>query len=150
MIVKRRMKLQELDGEDVIAMKAVGNFEKFLHSYYSPHGFSYVNSKNEFVTDKEYYKLLLNSGKCIKMGDFMIFKEGYHESYEEYANKYLSEINCECSFDLAELNSVSNFGVVNSTIDMVKRNLYPKERAFKIIEKYFRNPGYAQNILNLI
>lgn len=145
MIKVLKFKWKELKNEAVIAIPVIGDYEKFVdENYMATTGF--LDSKTlEFTSYEDRYINMLNEGKVLLNKNYLVFKEGYHKEYLEYAIKYIEIIEDKDIF--FNLKDISNYNFVSNLLKIAKKGIVQKDRAIETLSKYFINEDYVANYI---
>lgn len=137
----------EVLGIDVVGVKAVGDYSKFVDEVYSPLS-SFYDFKNQILyTGKEHYINLLKEGKCVQVNSYLLFipNKNFEENYLNYAKSYLET---KAETDLVEsLKDVSSYGMVKTFLKLCKEGSLSKESTISRIKKYFKKEEFIFNYI---
>lgn len=145
MIKELKFKWKDLKNEEVIAIPAVGNYEKFVtENYMNTTGF-YDPKTMIFTSCEDRYIKMLNEGKVLFNKGYLVFKEGFQQEYKSYANEFISNVEDKKLLD--SLNDVKDYSFVSNMLKIVKRGVVSKEHAITILSKYFKSEDYLVNCI---
>lgn len=131
---------------EVIAIKAVGNYSRFVFDEFSKVSF-YNTETSVFKNYDVFYRDLLNEGKCIFYKNYLVFKEGYEKNYVNYVQGYISNISEYESSILNSLKDKSTFGRVKSYIKMFKEGSMGKDVFISLLSGKFKTEEYVYELI---
>lgn len=145
MIKALKFKWKDLKNEEVVAIPAIGDYHDFVTENYMVSGDYYNPKTQEFISCEDRYIRMLNSGSVLFHKNYLVFKEGYHEEYFNYAKQVIE--GYEDKELLANLKEVSSYSFIYNTLKIVKSGVLKKERAIVTLSKYFKDEEYLNCIL---
>lgn len=145
MLKELRFQWKDLKNEEVVAIPAIGNYERFVtENYMNTAGF-YNPETLEFTSCEDRYIRMLNEGKILFNKGYLVFKEGYQHEYKAYALEFLS--NVEDKNLLSNLNDVKDYSMVSNMLKIAKKGIVSKEKAIETLGKYFKNEDYLDKVI---
>lgn len=135
LVIKDKSKIFDIE---LIGIKAVGNYSKFVDIVYSNFGGVYNREESKLYSSKEYYLKLLNEGKCVQVNSYLLFmpNKGYEKAYLDYVESYVEEQNKQDLFEA--LKDVSSYSMVKAFLNMIKEGALSREATIDRIKKYFK------------
>lgn len=137
----------EIDKE-IIAIKAVGNYNEFVDYNYNLSTTDFYNPKtNKLRSYKELIIDELDNGKCVFYKNHLIFKEGYETEYKKYASNYIKSLSSEDLKLFYSLKEKSNFSKIKSYLNMFKLGVLKEPFIKNILKENLINNNLLEQLI---